>query len=178
MEKREFAVWAAALQTYFPRYEILPNAQAMGLWYQELQDIPAEVLTAALRKWVTTERFPPSIAELRALCADLVQGPPPDWGAAWREVVHAIGRYGDRVEDAYAHMSPLTRRTVESIGYRDICMSENTEIIRAQFRQVYQIVAQREKEDRQIPPALKEMLSAIGSRPNVLPQTDTRRKLT
>ena len=162
MDKRKFADWAAALQTYYPRFELLPNEQAMELWYRELRDIPYDLLSAALRKWVVTEKWPPSIAELRSMCADLVRGPAPDWGDAWREVVDAIGRYGaTRPEEAYAVMSPLTQQTVDRIGWRDICLSEVPDTIRAQFRQVYQIVTQREREDRQLPPALKDTIALI-----------------
>ena len=53
MDKKEFAVIAAALQTYYPRFSLIPNEQAMELWYDGLKDIPADVATAGLKKWVT-----------------------------------------------------------------------------------------------------------------------------
>ena len=163
MTKREFAVWAAALQTYFPRFKLLPNAQAMDLWFQELEDMPAELLTTALRKWVVTEKWPPTIAEIRAQCAEIVNGKAPDWGEAWREVMEAIRRYGYmQPEKAFAAMSPLTRKTVERVGWYDLNMTENVDTVRAQFRQVFEIVARREAEDRQLPDALKETIDRIG----------------
>ena len=163
MERDEFVTWAAAIQTYFPRFEIFPNEAAMELWFRELQDIPADILTAALRKWVVTEKWPPSIAELRALCAEIVQGKAPDWGKAWGEVIAAIGHFGlYRHDEALSSMSPLTRKTVNRIGWRDMCLSENTDTLRAQFRQIYEICGKREVEDRQIPLALKEAISMIS----------------
>lgn len=163
MDKAEFVVWAAALQTYFPRYNILPNEAAMELWYQELQDIPADLLTTGLRKWVVTEKWPPTIAELRDVCAEIVQGKAPDWGDAWREVVKAIGRYGIfRPEEAIASMSPLTQEAVRRISWTEICNSSNTDTLRAQFRQVYEIVSKRQVEDRKLPAALKEAIAAVS----------------
>ncbi len=162
MEKAEFAKWAAALQTYFPRFEIFPNEQAMELWYRELMDIPFELLTAALRAWVATEKWPPTIAELRERSAELVQGKAPDWGTAWKEVVAAIGRYGmARPEEALDSMSPMTQAAVERIGWRDICLSETLDVIRAQFRQCYEIVSKREIEDRKMPAELKEAIQRL-----------------
>lgn len=162
MTKAEFAVWAAALRTYFPRHSLLPNEQAIELWYRELQDLTVDVLSAALRKWVHTETWPPTIAELRIMAAEIVNGPAPDWGEAWGEVVRAIGRHGIyREAEALKSMSPLTQAAVKRIGWHDICMSENPETLRAQFRQIYQVVEQRETQDRQLPESLKAMITGL-----------------
>lgn len=164
MERIEFATWVSALQTYYPRHNLLPNGAAIDLWYLELGDISFELLSAALRKWVNTERWPPSIAELRGMCAEITQGKSLDWGAAWKEVITAVGRHGYMEEQkALSSLSPLTRQAVSRIGWRDICMSESPETLRAQFRQVYEIVAKREEESRQLPPALKETIAYISS---------------
>ena len=165
MKKIEFATWESALQTYYPRFNLLPNAEAIELWYRELGEMPFDLLSAALRKWVNTERFPPSIAEMREICAEIVQGKPPDWGDAWKEVTKAIARHGMyQEEEALNSMSPLARQAASRIGWRDICMSENPEALRAQFRQVYEICQKREIEDRQLPPALKEAIAYIGGK--------------
>ena len=162
MDKNEFSLIAAAMRTYFPRYNMLPNAEAMELWYQELQDLPYELLSACLRKWVATEKWPPSIAELRAMSADMVRGPAPDWGDGWGEVRSAIQRFGYvREKEALASLSPAARSAAERIGWQDICLSENPEALRAQFRQIYQVIAERENTDRLIAPAVREMISGM-----------------
>lgn len=163
MDKRDFAKWVSALQTYFPRYNLLPNAEAITLWYAELGDIPYHLLSAALRKWVNTEKFPPTISELRALCAEIVNGKPQDWGEAWQEVTQAIKRYGVyREEEAIASLSPHARTAAERIGWTAICVSENPEALRAQFRQVFEVCVKREAENRQLPESLREAITKIG----------------
>lgn len=165
MNKKEFAIFAMALKTYFPRDNLLPTEEAMELWYRELQDIPADVATAMLRKWVDTQKWPPTIAEVRAMCAELTAGKVLEWSDAWQEVQKAIGKFGYIDEEgALDSMSPLTVAAVEKIGWRAICLSENPDTIRAQFRQVFQICANRELEDRQLTPELKEMIR------NLLPE--------
>lgn len=156
MDKKEFAVWAAALQTYYPRFTLLPNRQAMELWYRELGDESGPLLTAALRRWAATEKWPPSIAELRALCAELREGPLPDWGQGWRELLAAVGRCGlARPEEALASLSPLARETAERLGWREICLSENADTLRAQFRQLYETCSARRSKLRLLPPSLR-----------------------
>jgi hypothetical protein len=64
MDKKEFATFAMALKTYYPRETLLPNTQAMELWYKQLQGIPLVVAQIALEKWVATNKWSPSISDL------------------------------------------------------------------------------------------------------------------
>ena len=163
MEKREFGLIAAALRTYYPKYNMLPNAEAIDLWYQELKDLPYDVAAGALRKWVATEKWPPSIAEIRSSAGELVNGPVADWGEGWQEVQHAVRRYGwCREKEALDSLSPAARTAAQRIGWQDICTSENVETLRAQFRQVFQVEAQRQRQDALMAPELKTMIAGIG----------------
>lgn len=64
MDKKEFATFAMALKTYYPRETLLPNTQAMELWYKQLQNLPLVVAEIALEKWVATNKWSPSISDL------------------------------------------------------------------------------------------------------------------
>ena len=162
MDKKEFAVIAAAIRTYFPRFEVIPNKEAMELWYDGLKDIPADVLTAGLKKWVMTEKWPPTIAELRGKCDELVAGDRPDWGTGWMEVQHAIRYFGYmRGDEALESMNPITQEAVRRIGWQAICESEAPETIRAQFRMIYENCEKRESENRKLPQTLKDSIAQI-----------------
>lgn len=162
MDRREFAIFADALKTYFPREQLLPNKQAMELWYRELQDIPYQVAEVVLRKWVATEKWSPSIAEIRAMATECVNGKPPDWGEGWQQVQRAILRYGrDRKAEAMATFDPLTRKTVEYLGWRELCNSENAMADRANFRDCFKIVLQREQTDQRLPQPLLQAINML-----------------
>ena len=48
VDKKEFGMFTAALKTYYPREDkLLPNQEAMELWYRQLQDIPYIVAETA-----------------------------------------------------------------------------------------------------------------------------------
>ena len=94
MDKKEFALFASALRTYYSKENLLPNSQAMELWFRQLMDIPYPVAEATLNKWVATNKWSPSIAEIRELAAEIQNGKLPDWGEAWEETCKAISRYG------------------------------------------------------------------------------------
>lgn len=162
MTRGEFTKWGIALITYYPQGNTLSSTEAMDLWYKRLQDIPASVAMSMLDKWSETEKWPPTIADVRRICTEMQNGVLPDWSDAWQEVTKAISKYGlQGEEEAYASMSPMTRTAVSKIGWRGICLSENADVIRAQFRQVFQICVNREAEDRQLSPELKAIISGL-----------------
>lgn len=163
MNRKEFAIFASALKALYPNNDkLLPNDAARNLWYDMLSDIPFPVADAGLRKWAATEKWPPTIAEIRGFCVSAVAGELPDWGSAWRETTDAIGRYGYQGEDAaMAALSPMTREAVKRLGWRQLCISENQEADRANFRMVYESLAERRTKDRAISPELRARLDAI-----------------
>ena len=165
MDKKEFGLLASALRTYYPKENILPNKEAMQLWYRELHDIPFPVAEAALRKWVSTNKWSPSIAEIREMAAGIKNGEIPDWGEGWEEVQRAIRKYGMyNVKGAMDSFTPLTRQAVERLGFRNICVSENPMAERANFRQCYEILVKREQTNQQIALPLQEAIKQIQER--------------
>ena len=162
MNKQEFATFAMALKTYFPREQLLPNTQAMELWYRELCDIPFDVAEMALRKWVATNKWSPSIADLREMTSGIVNGDPMSWGEAWEKALDAVRRYGSYNKGkALDSLDPLTRKCVESIGYMELCMSENIMVERAHFQKVFEVFAKREKVNQQIAQPLLQAISNL-----------------
>ena len=165
MTEQEFAKFAMGLKTYYPRENLLPNRPAMELWYRQLQDLPYDVAETALNKWVSTNKWSPSIAEIRQMCCEVRQGEIPAWSEAWETVLHAIRMYGSyRPQDAMMTLDDLTARTVTQIGgFVNICRSENIDIDRANFRMVYEELAKRKQKDALMPAKLRSAIQKIQS---------------
>ena len=159
MTKKEFAIFAAALKTYYPREQLLPNSEAMELWFRQLQDIPYIVAEAALKKWVVTQKWSPSIAEIREMAVTVTAGEKPLWSDGWEEVVRAIKNYGSYGQkEAMESMSEITRMAVRRMGYIDLCRSENPVADRANFRMIFEQIAEREQKQNQLPVSLKNLI--------------------
>ena len=162
MTFEEFKVLAKAMKAVYVTDKFLPDADALRVWYQMLKDLDYLPTQAAIQKYMATNKFPPTIAEIRASVNQVQTGETPDWGSGWYEVNRAIRRYGYcREAEALNMLPPLARAAAERIGWKDICMSENPEAIRAQFRQVYESMSKRETERLQIPPALRETIQGL-----------------
>lgn len=176
MNKQEFGLFAAALRTYYSKENLLPNQQAMELWYRQLQDITYEVANVVLTKWVATNKWSPSIAEIREAVAEIENGgAAPDWGEGWEQVMTAIRRFGSYNEaEAMASLPPLARETVRRLGYRELCLSQNQMADRANFRQVYEILAKRKMENLKIPLPVREKLAQLTAGVGMLEAADER----
>lgn len=162
MNKKEFSKIAMAIKTYYPNQNLLPNQQAMELWYLQLQDIPYKVCMAVVNKWVALNKWAPTIADIRENAVDISDGEQKDWSEAWQDVLLNIREYGyHRAEDGLEELTGVTRQTVERLGYTRLCHSENIMADRANFRDIYNELSKREAQEKQIPKQLLEHINNI-----------------
>ena len=165
MDKKEFGLFASALRTYYPREALLPNQQAMELWYRELQDIPFPIAEASLRQWVATNKWSPSIADIREQAATVQHGSIKDWGEAWEETLTAVRKYGLYNQGkALDSLDPMTRTAAERTGFRNICLSENIATERANFRMIYESLSIQEKTRQQVALPLQDVIKQIQTK--------------
>lgn len=164
MNKKEFAIFASALRTYYPKENILPNDKALELWYNQLNDIPFELAELTLNKWVAVNKWSPSIADIREQALQITQGEAKTWGDAWQEVLDAVHRYGTYgAVEAMETFDDVTKKCVKRLGFYNICVSENIAVERANFRQIYEAEIQRVRQDMQLPQQVKALVAKMPS---------------
>lgn len=162
MTKKEFATFAAALKTYYPKEQLLPNKEAMELWFRQLQDIPYIVAEAALNKWVATQKWSPTIAEIREMAASVINGEKLLWSDGWEQVLMAIRKYGMyAIPEAMASFDEITKQTVKRLGFKELCMSENSMQDRANFRMIFEQIAERKEKAQKLPASLTNLIDEI-----------------
>lgn len=164
MTLAEFAKIAKAIKAYYPRETVLPTEESVMLWYDMLKDIDYEAMSIGLKKWVSTNKFSPQVSDLREMVASVAVKEDLGWEEAWGTVVNAIRRYGYyQQESALASLDELTRKAVNIMNFRELCLSENVMADRSQFRDIYSNLANRKKQDAQIPGYLHEIIGKIQS---------------
>lgn len=163
MDRKEFSQIAKAIKTYYPSSPgLFPNMAAVELWYTHLQDIPYQVCTLAVNRWVATNKWPPTIADLRESAMEVLSNEIPDWSEAWEEVMKNIQKYGFyRAVEGKEALTGITRQTVERIGYIHLCNSENITADRANFRDIYNSLLAREKKQAVIPAGLQAAIETV-----------------
>lgn len=163
MDKEQFAIFTAEIQGLYPRENLFPNPVAMSAWYELLQDLEYELARAALHRHASTSPFPPTVADIRRQAVSMVDESE-DWGKAWQAVIKAVGRYGSyREAEALESMDELTRQTIQRLGWKQICQSEQTELaaIRANFRMIYEQIQTAAREEAQLSDKLKSAIERI-----------------
>ncbi len=158
MEAKEFAVFADRLKTAFPKDNLLATKDQMDWWYDLLGDMPFQTAILALKKYALSNKFPPSVSEIRTIAADLTGERLPDADEAWGQVNNAIRRFGYMKErEALDSMSEPVRKAVERIGFQNICQSpyEQLNTLRAQFRGAYEAEYRRSMEVHKMPERMR-----------------------
>lgn len=149
MNKQDILKAVAPLQL---AYNASLDDNRLRLYVEMLSDIPPSILEASVKKLIMTNKFLPSIAEIREVAYDIkgiISGTAaPDESEAWGEVIKEIRSVGYYGKPTFSHEAITA--AVNNIGWQDICMTTNDGMntLRAQFRRAYQLAAQRQKDNR------------------------------
>lgn len=160
----EFKKIAKGLKAVYTSQTFLPDEDSLKTWYHMLKDIPYEWLSMASYKYMATDKFPPTIAELRKGVLQLAE-PTGDWSDGWQQVQNAIRRYGMYQEqEALNSMDELTRTIAKRLGWKSLCTSDNQMTDRANFRMAYEEAANVTKEKAVLPEKLSKQIAAIQNK--------------
>lgn len=148
----------------FPNMQEKDMRPTAKLWMQMLSDIPYSIAEKAILRSLSTAKFFPTVAEIREAAVLLTKPEIPTAIEAWGEVMNAIRRYGYyRPNEALASMTPITKSIVKKIGWREINMCEEIEVLRGQFRMAYESQAKRDKEKQLLPQELQNLIDGISN---------------
>lgn len=166
MTKIETAQMLALISAAYPRFEMRESEKTLSVWHEMLKDMPGDVVSVAVKRMISTQKFPPSIADIREAVAASVQQAKgtESAGEAWRKVTKAIGMYGYyKGEAAHEYLGERIWRAVEMIGgWADLCISEDSEAVRsAQFERRYNAMIQQQAEAIQIPASVSEDMARL-----------------
>lgn len=127
-------------------FAAFPNSQAtpqtVVVYTEMLQDISLVELEVVINQVLAESKFLPTIAELREMHRKLGNVAKLTWADAWELVQKEIRRVGSYQLPKFD--DEVTARVVKSIGWRALCASEEPEIMRAQFRQMYEAISNRQ----------------------------------
>ena len=110
----DFRTVMRGLIAAYPRDNFIPNEYTFNLWYKALHDIDYVTLNKAAQAYMMTNKFPPTIADVRRIACDLVL--PADEIAAeeWNKLMKALGQAGR--PDAVEYWKALPEVTREIVG--------------------------------------------------------------
>lgn len=147
----------------FPHLQEKNMKPTLMLWKEMLTDLPYAVALPGMKKLLSTAKFFPSIAEIREACTAMTEPRQLTHDEAWRMVLDAVSKYSSYKElEGLASLPPMVRDVARNIGWREICMSEQPDVIRGQFRQAWEAHSAREKEMRVLPSDVRVLVGNLG----------------
>ncbi len=176
MTTKEFALIAAAIKTYFPKDNILPTEKSMELWYEELKDLPYQIANMAVRMHVATNKFAPSIADIRENAVKLnpeMQKGELNEMEAWQLVLRAMRNSIYHADEEFDRLPPAVQKAVASPGQlREWAMAEDVDgtwmnVTQSNFMRTYRAEVSADKERRKLSPDILELAGAGEERKKI-----------
>lgn len=128
------------------------------LWESMLGDIPYEIAQAAVKAHMSRSPFPPTVADIRQAAIDLTTHQI-SASESWQMVVDAINRFGYYNEEkALASLPPDVADMVRRFSWRELCLSDQPDVIRAQWRMAWENKQKRERDFAVLPQEVRSMI--------------------
>ncbi|MEH7355099.1 replicative helicase loader/inhibitor [Neobacillus drentensis] len=159
MNRKEIINLLGIATANFPNLQQKEMKPTAILWEKALADIPYEVAEKAVIKVLSTSKFFPTIAEIRDATAQITQPRTLDAIEAWGMIVQAIRKYGYYNQGAALQSLPEdVAEMVKRFTWRELCLSENVETLRAQFRMAWETQSKRTNELKALPTEIRLLL--------------------
>lgn len=169
MNRKEIVNLLGIAVANFPRLQEKDMKPTVVLWEKSLKDLSYEVAEKALLKVLSTSKFFPTVSEIRQAASDLTQPRTMDAIEAWGLIGQAIRKFGSyREADAMAWLPEDVAQMAQQFTWREICLNENPDTLRAQFRMAWETQSKRNKEVRALPFEIREMLESMTGQSNGL----------
>lgn len=166
MDKADTARLIGIIVMAYPNFDRFRSPEQVEtmitVWSEMFAEDNGALVGAAVKKHIATNKFPPSIAEIREIMCDLLRPDilPPD--KAWALVADMIAS-GAWDLDLYTNMPPLTARAVEIIGWSHLKELSRGHFgnyrdgaDRLAFMDVYKPMYERERQTAMLPESLRD----------------------
>lgn len=155
MNRTEVANLLAICAAAYPHVTV--TKQTAVVYAEMLADIDLGVAQKALKRLIATSQYFPTVAAIREQCAALTNPFAPSLASAWGEVISQIRNVGHGKQPDWSH--PSIAVAVSTIGWREICLSENQAVLRAHFWKVYEVIAREHRQESIMKPSRTQIES-------------------
>jgi Loader and inhibitor of phage G40P len=159
MNRKQVAGLLMLALSNFPNMQEKNMQPTAALWEKAFSDMDYPTAEKALIKVLSTSRFFPTVADIREAAAQINQPRIMDAMEAWGLIVQAIRKYGMyRQKEGLDSLPDDVRAMANRFTWRELCLNENPDTMRAQFRMAWETQSKRENEMRQIPQEIRQYI--------------------
>jgi hypothetical protein len=163
MNRKEIINLLGIATANFPNLQQKEMKPTAVLWEKSLADVPYDIAEKALIKVLSTSKFFPTIAEIREATAQITQPRTIDAIEAWGLILQAIRKYGYYNEgNAMRSLPEEVAEMAKHFTWRELCLSENPDTLRAQFRMAWETKSKRTNELKALPTDIRMMIQDMA----------------
>lgn len=139
----------------------------LNTWYECLKDLEYNLVLEAVKKTIIESEYPPTIHEIRKNIVNLTQPVENDPVKEWDECYKMICSGAYMTEEQFRQHSPICQKFLGSIKQLKEYATNtnfNFDVVRSNFFKQYDIIIQREKENKLLPESMKELQQQLVSK--------------
>lgn len=137
MTKQEALKLVAILEMAYPRQDL--REQTVEVYARFLQDLDYKVAEQVVSHYIKTQKWFPSIAEIREACAEMVHDLP-----TTEQAMEIIRSAVQQYDYGSIRANDLLRQAVATVGFDKIGYSEHPEPLYRQIKEAYERIRTRE----------------------------------
>lgn len=157
------------IRTAYRDAEYLNNPEAVELWTRALADISFTDASHAISAWICEERWPPTIADIRAKVYNLRTAPDVLASQAWDQLLRALGlSHAPEAEKIWNELPEATRlvvggfATFRAWGNTDTASLESVQ--RPMFMKRFELMQAKTRKEGAIPKPFREPAPSLPER--------------
>lgn len=180
MTREQFAILVKSMKAVYASDNFIKDKDAFDVWYVLLKDLPYELLATTIQKYMTTEKFPPTPADIRRIATQISSKDEENlteieaWGMVrkacqnldWMNPEGEYNKLPEVVRRAVGNPNNLKEWASSNIGDFETVISSN-------FMRTYKAVSKVCVENRQLSPSVREKIETMKTNSNyILGETD------
>ena len=116
MTREEFKTLVKGMKAVYAQPTFIPDQDAFNVWFELLKDIPYQQANVAIQKYMLTEKFPPTIADIREKATQIVESVDSSMSEleAWSLVRKAVRNSGYHSVEEFEKLPEACQRAVGS----------------------------------------------------------------
>ena len=174
MDREEFKILVKGMKAVYAQPTFIPDQDAFNVWYALLQDLPYQTANLAIQKYMLTEKYPPTIADIREKAIGM-KAEDTSIGEleAWSLVKKAMSNSGYHAEEEFAKLPEACRIAIGNPAVlREWALMDNfakhESVEQSHFINGYRTAVKRMRDDAKIPQNIRILIAeSRGEQPKV-----------
>lgn len=168
MTRDEFKILVKAMKAVYSSENFIADKDAFDVWYELLKDLSYEQANLAIQKYMATEKFPPTIADIRTKATEIIVPAEESMSElqAWALVYRAIENSGYHSEEEFEKLPEACKIAVGTpANLKEWALMELNQVVtveQSHFIRNYRTALQRMKEDAKLPEKMKLLIADMG----------------